>query len=99
MRVGRVLDDPAPDRLVPAYEALRRQRLDAVDIAARGPGLGLLIHRGMSVWMESYARELSASASERRVAPTPAPLRAEVLRDEVVLVLTRLLRAHVAWRV
>ena len=96
MTVGRVLDDPAPDRLVTAYEALRRQGLDALDVAARGPGVGLLIHRGMSAWMEIYAQELSLSASESRVSPTPAAPRGDVRRDEVVLVLTSLLHSHLA---
>lgn len=99
MRVGHVLDDPAPDRLVTAYEALRRQRLDAIDIAGRGPGLGLLIHRGMSVWMETSARERLLAASERPVSPTPALSRGDAQRDEVVLILTSLLRSHMAWRV
>jgi hypothetical protein len=87
------------DRLVTAYEALRRQVLDAVDGVARGPGLALLLYRGMSTWMETSAWEPSLSTSESRMAPTPAARRGEASRDEVVLVLTSLVRSHVARRV
>src|SRR5262249_10868260 len=40
------------DQLVSRYEELRRQVLDRYSGIYRGPGLALLLQRGMTAWME-----------------------------------------------
>jgi hypothetical protein len=42
----------ASDELVVRYEELRRQALDRSSGIHRGPGLALLIQRGMRAWMD-----------------------------------------------
>jgi len=85
-----------PDRLVTAYETLRQHVVAAADVEPRGPGLALLLHRGMSAWMEVCARWLSTSASERHVHPTLSRPPAEVYHAGVVVVLASMVRSRLA---
>lgn len=74
------------DELAARYEELRRQVLDRSSGSYRGPGLALLIHRGVKTWMDVSSSCLNAfspipqeSTWEDVVPPTQ--------RGEIVLVL------------
>jgi len=82
--------------LATAYETLRGQVLGASGLEPPGPGLVLLLRRGMGVWMEACAQWLSRAASGHRLASTPARPRAE--RADVVVVLASMVRPRVAGR-
>jgi hypothetical protein len=84
------------DELATAYETLRRQVLEASGLEPPGPGLVLLLRRGMGVWMEVCAQWLSRTASGHRLDSTPALPRAE--RADVVVVLASMVRPRVAGR-
>jgi hypothetical protein len=78
----------ASDELVARYEELRRHALDRSSGIHRGPGLALLIQRGMRAWMDV--------SSLCPTAPSPTTLRpsnredvlASDQRGEIVMVLT-----------
>lgn len=53
----------ASDELVRRYEELRRQVLDESAGIYRGPGLALLIHRGMRAWMDVSSSAIPCSTS------------------------------------
>src|SRR5262249_45047667 len=55
----------ASDELVARYEELRRQALDQSSRIHRGPGLAMLIQRGMRAWMDVSSRGPT----------TPSPIR------------------------
>jgi hypothetical protein len=97
--VAGVGDGLAPDRLVVAYEALRRQVLDAGGIVPRGAGAVLVIHRGLGAWMDACAQMPSLAVGDRREPPPHASPRGEAVPAEIVLVLASLLRSHLARRV
>ena len=63
------------DSLVVQYESLRA---DAVTRGMNGsPGLGrrILLHQGMSSWMEAWAKMRQLSARAPLPTPTPTPVR------------------------
>jgi hypothetical protein len=83
-------DDLPSDRFVTAYETLRQQAVVAPHLTAGSPGLALLLHRGMSAWMEMGVPWLATSASERR---HPTPFRPPAVRPaEVIVVLASMVR-------
>jgi hypothetical protein len=86
----------APDRLVTAYETLRHRVVGAAAVEPRGPDLALLLHRGMSAWMEVCARWLSTSAAERHVHPTQSRPPAEVRHADIVVILASMVRSRLA---
>jgi hypothetical protein len=74
----------ARDSLLAAYEELRRQILGASEIGKPGPGLALLLSRGMQEWMQACMQFLRTAPETRpeeksQEEPVPASLRAEVV--------------------
>jgi hypothetical protein len=72
------------DSLLAAYEELRRQILGASEIGRPGPGLALLLSRGMQEWMQACMQFFRTAPEKRaeeksREEPLPASLRAEVV--------------------
>jgi hypothetical protein len=97
VRAEGVHDRLVPDRLRMAYEALRGHVVGAGPGAAvPGPGLALLLRRGMSAWIESCASWLSRSAAAPACSLALAAPPREVQRAEVVRVLATRLRPRVA---
>jgi hypothetical protein len=75
------------DELVAQYEELRRQVLDRSSGIYRGPGLALLIHRGMKAWMDvSSICPAPASPTTLRPSNRGDGLASEQ-RSEIVMVL------------
>ena len=74
----------ADQRLVAGYERLRRRALVPVTGEPPGPGLMLLLERGMRAWMEACAPLLECAPPApgpevRYREPLPSPLRAELV--------------------
>jgi hypothetical protein len=74
----------ARDSLLAAYEELRRQILGASEIERPGPGLALLLSRGMPEWMQACTQFFRTPLEKRpeeksREEPLPASLRAEMV--------------------
>lgn len=85
---------PPDPELTAAYEQLRGQVLGIPDPLSRGPGLAVLLERGMKAWMEAYQR-WSERASVSQKVPTSTPLCVSV-RNEAVVLLTSLLLERTA---
>jgi hypothetical protein len=84
----------ANDELVDRYEELRRQALDPSAGIYRGPGLALLIHRGMRAWMEvSSCSSTTPCTTSRRVSNREGVLISEQ-HSEIVSVLTTMALHH-----
>jgi hypothetical protein len=74
------------DELAGRYEELRRQVLDRSSGCYRGPGLALLIHRGVKAWMDVSSSCLNASypiPRESNYEDVVPPIQ----RGEIVLIL------------
>jgi hypothetical protein len=85
---------PAPDApslsneaFVAGYEDLRRQAL----ISPRGPGVVVLVRRGVQAWMSAFAAG-GVPLSPERFTPTEAgPAIPQGLHTEIVLILVGML--------
>jgi hypothetical protein len=74
----------ANDSLIDAYEDLRRRVLGVADGAKPGPGLTLLLSRGMQEWMQACTQFFQTVPEKRRDCtsqqePLPSDVRAEVV--------------------
>ena len=83
------------DELVSRYEELRRQVLDESTKIYRGPGLALLIHRGMRAWMDVSSSCSSAipCSTNRRVSNREGVLISDQ-HSEIVTVLATMALHH-----
>ena len=81
--------EQSPD-LTAAYEHLRGQVLGAIADGPRGPGLAVLLERGMKAWMEVYCRWEEQSSNDRYQAAHQKPSGPQH-QNEIVLLLTRML--------
>ncbi len=86
-----LLPDPAAplekDGLIAAYEELRRQILNG----QRGPGLALLMRRGMREWMNACSLCLVPSPTKEFTAAPDHAVLPQSARTEVVLILAGML--------
>lgn len=81
----------ANDSLLAAYEDLRRRVLGVSDGGKPGPGLTLLLSRGMQEWMQACTQFFQTAPEKRRDCTSPEePLPSDV-RAEVVVVLAGML--------
>ena len=74
----------ANDSLIAAYEDLRSRVLGVSDRGKSGPGLTLLLSRGMQEWMQACTEFFQTVPEKRRdctsrEAPLPSDVRAEVV--------------------
>jgi len=74
----------ANDSLIAAYEDLRRRVLGVADGGKPGPGLTLLLSRGMQEWMQACTQFFQTVPEKRRDGtsqqePLPSDVRAEVV--------------------
>src|SRR5215471_14813985 len=80
---------PFPDRrLIAAYEELR---LQAVQGLRRGPGLALMMARGVRCWMEACSQLFANEASFTPVPDRSAPSVPSGLRGDLVMLLASML--------
>jgi hypothetical protein len=84
--VGETRDRGLHAELSTAYEQLRNQVLGVNGKPPRGPGLAVLLERGMKAWIEAY-RQWSALTAASRTARSPlsTSLLAPVQNDVIVL--------------
>jgi hypothetical protein len=75
------------DQLVSRYEELRRQVLDRYSGIYRGPGLALLLQRGMRAWMEVSSIYPTTPSSTTPRPSTREPVLASEQRGEMVMIL------------
>jgi hypothetical protein len=78
----------ADRRLVAAYEELR---LQAVQGMQRGPGLALMMTRGVRCWMETCSQLFTNEGSCTQVPDRPAPAMPSGFRGELVVLLASML--------
>jgi hypothetical protein len=74
----------ANDSLLAAYEDLRRRVLGVSDGGKPGPGLTLLLSRGMQEWMQACTQFFQTTPERRedctsQEEPLPSDVRAEVI--------------------
>ncbi len=74
----------ANDSLLAAYEDLRRRVLGVSDGGKPGPGLTLLLSRGMQEWMQACTQFFQTIPEKRedctsQEEPLPSDVRAEVI--------------------
>ena len=74
----------ANDSLLAAYEDLRRRVLGVSDGGKPGPGLTLLLSRGMQEWMQACTQFFQIASKKRedctsQEEPLPSDVRAEVV--------------------
>jgi hypothetical protein len=74
----------ANDSLMAAYEDLRRRVLGVSDGGKAGPGLTLLLSRGMQEWMQACTQFFQTAPEKRedctsQEEPLPSDVRAEVV--------------------
>jgi hypothetical protein len=74
----------ANDSLIAAYENLRRRVLGVSDGEKLGPGLTLLLSRGMQEWMQACTQFFQTAPEKRedctsQEEPLPSDVRAEVV--------------------
>lgn len=74
----------ANDSLLAAYEDLRRRVLGVSDVEKAGPGLTLLLSRGMQEWMQACTQFFQTVPEKRgdgtsQEEPLPSDVRAEVV--------------------
>lgn len=80
----------ANDSLIAAYEDLRRRVLGVSDGGKPGPGLTLLLSRGMQEWMQACTEFFQTVPEKRRDCTSQEALPSDV-RAEVVVVLAGML--------
>ena len=78
----------ADRRLVAAYEEIRSQ---AVQGWRRGPGLALMMARGLRCWMEAYSQLFVKEGSCTQVPDRPAPPVPSGFNGELVVLLANIL--------
>lgn len=81
----------ANDSLVAAYEDLRRRVLGDSDGGKPGPGLALLLSRGMQEWMHACVQFFQIAPEQRAEHPGQEEPLPSGLRREVVVVLAGML--------
>jgi hypothetical protein len=86
-------DSLSDRRLVTAYEELRSQ---AVQGWRRGPGLTLLLTRGLRCWMETSRHGLDAAPAKPARPDQPTQPLPSGLCSEVVLLLASMLLSRVS---
>jgi hypothetical protein len=77
----------ASDELVVRYEELRRQALDRSSRIDQGPGLALLIQRGMRAWMDVSSLCLTTPSPTTRRLSNRDNVLASDQRGEIVMIL------------
>ena len=89
MKTPSPLPTTMPDRpaLVGAYEELRRQFLNR----QYGPGLVILMRRGLREWMNTCSSYLDTSASSVPAAPDDETILPQGVRAELVVILAGML--------
>lgn len=81
--------DQQPHALVDEYERLRRYAFSNAFSFDRRAGYGLLVQRGMLVWMRTWAAcTVSSSAAPTCEVPTPPAVEAELVEVLTALILS-----------
>lgn len=87
------------ERLVEAYESLRGYVLGGYEGCA-GPGLALLLHKGMAAWLRACARWTPLLQPRAELQSSPGAGLPPGLRGELVVLLTTMVLSHLeeVWR-
>lgn len=87
------------ERLVEAYESLREYVLGDCE-GCTGPGLALLLHKGMAAWLQACARWTPPPRPRAELRSSPGAGLPPGLRGELVVLLTTMVLSHLeeVWR-